>query len=40
MPGPALDLELRKSLIDKMSPPEILVHKLVTPDDVGKLFDM
>jgi len=40
MPGPALNLDLRKSLIDKMSLPDILVHKLVTPDDVEKLFDM
>jgi hypothetical protein len=40
MPGPALNLSLRKSLIDKTSPPDILVHKLVTPDDVEKLFDM
>jgi hypothetical protein len=40
MPGPALNLGLRKSLIDKTSPPDILVHKLVTPDDVEKLFDI
>ena len=40
MPGPALNLSLRKSFIDKTSPPDILVHKLVTPDDVEKLFDM
>ena len=40
MPGPALNLSLRKSLIDKTSPPDILVHKLVTPDDVEKMFDM
>ena len=40
MLGPALNLGLRKSLIEKMSPPNILVHKLVTPDDVEKLFDM
>jgi hypothetical protein len=40
MPGPALNLSLRKSLIDKTGPPDILVHKLVTPDDVEKLFDM
>jgi hypothetical protein len=40
MPGPALSLSLRKSLIHKTSPPVILVHKLVTPDDVEKLFDM
>jgi len=40
MPGPALNLSLRKSLIHKTSPPDILVHKLVTPDDVEMLFDM
>jgi hypothetical protein len=40
MPGWALNLSLRESLIHKTSPPDILVHKLVTPDDVDKLFDM
>jgi hypothetical protein len=40
MPGPAMNLGLRKSLIDKTRPPDILVHKLVTPDDVEKLFDI
>jgi len=36
MPGLALNLSLRKPLIDKTSPPDILV----TPDDVEKLFEM
>jgi hypothetical protein len=40
MPGPALNRSLRKSLIEKTSPPDISVHKLVTPDDVEKLFDI
>jgi len=40
MAGPALSLSLRKSLIDKTGLPDILVHKLVTLDDVEKLFDM
>ncbi|KAI0251644.1 fungal-specific transcription factor domain-containing protein [Lactifluus subvellereus] len=40
MPGPAQNLRLRKSLIDKTSVPDILVHKLVTPDDVDKLFEI
>jgi hypothetical protein len=40
LPGPSRDLALRKSLIDKISPPDILVHKLVTPEDVEKLFDI
>ena len=38
--GPAFDLSIRASLIENHSPPEILVHGLVTPDDVDKLFDM
>ncbi|OBZ72956.1 Protein priB [Grifola frondosa] len=37
-PGPAYDLKFRASLIQKDSPPEILIHGLVTPDDVEKLF--
>ncbi|KAI9508712.1 fungal-specific transcription factor domain-containing protein [Russula earlei] len=40
MPGPSMDLGLRKSLIDKTSPPDILVHRLVTPDDVERLFEI
>lgn len=40
MPSPALNLGLHKSSIEKTSPPDILVHKLMTPDDVEKLFDM
>ena len=40
MPGPSTNLALRKSLIEKTRPPDILVHKLVTPDDVEKLFEM
>lgn len=38
--GPAYDLNIRASLIENHSPPEIIVHGLVTPDDVDKLFDM
>jgi len=40
MPGPSSNLALRKSLIEKISPPDILVHGLVTPEDVEKLFDI
>jgi hypothetical protein len=40
MPGPATDLGIRATLIEQHSPPEILVHGLVTPEDVDKLFDM
>ncbi|KIY45806.1 hypothetical protein FISHEDRAFT_48653 [Fistulina hepatica ATCC 64428] len=40
MPGPATDLNLRATLIEQHSPPEILVHGLVTPEDVEKLFEM
>ncbi|KAF8264089.1 fungal-specific transcription factor domain-containing protein [Lactarius quietus] len=32
MPGPSSNLALRKSLIEKISPPDILVHGLVTPE--------
>lgn len=40
MPGPASDLNIRANLIEQHSPPEILVHGLVTPQDVEKLFDI
>ena len=38
--GPSSDLSKRMSLIDKTAPPDILVHGLVTPEDVEKLFQM
>jgi hypothetical protein len=38
--GPAYDLNRRAMLIEQHSPPEILVHGLVNPDDVQNLFDM
>ena len=31
---------MRASLINNQSPPDIVVHGLVTPEDVDKLFDM
>ncbi|KAF5376493.1 hypothetical protein D9615_008666 [Tricholomella constricta] len=40
MPGPATDLGIRATLIEQHSPPEILVHGLVTPEDVDKLFEI
>uniref|UniRef100_A0A0W0G6S0 Xylanolytic transcriptional activator regulatory domain-containing protein n=1 Tax=Moniliophthora roreri TaxID=221103 RepID=A0A0W0G6S0_MONRR len=40
MAGPATDLDIRATLIEQHSPPEILVHGLVTPDDVDRLFEM
>jgi hypothetical protein len=40
MPGPATDLRIRQRLLEQASPPEILLHGLVTPDDVDRLFDM
>ncbi|KAJ7577862.1 fungal-specific transcription factor domain-containing protein [Mycena floridula] len=40
MPGPATDLDIRAMLIEQHSPPEILVHGLVTPDDVDRLFEI
>ena len=38
--GPATDLGIRASLIEQHSPPEILIHGLVKPEDVEKLFEM
>ncbi len=38
--GPAYDLNIRANLIEQHSPPDILVHGLVTPEDVDKLFEM
>ena len=40
MPGPATNLQERKMLIERHSPPEILVHGLVNAEDVEKLFEM
>ncbi|KAF9039281.1 fungal-specific transcription factor domain-containing protein [Panaeolus papilionaceus] len=37
-PGPATDLGKRATLIEQHSPPEIIVHNLVRPEDVDKLF--
>ncbi|KAJ7027527.1 hypothetical protein C8F04DRAFT_965053 [Mycena alexandri] len=39
-PGPATDLGMRAQLIEQHSPPEILIHGLVVPEDVDKLFEM
>jgi hypothetical protein len=39
-PGPATDLGIRATLIEQHSAPEILVHGLVKPEDVEKLFEM
>ena len=40
MKGPASDLDVRKQLIERHSPPEILVHGLVNAEDVDHLFAM
>ncbi|KAF8187951.1 hypothetical protein K438DRAFT_1834414 [Mycena galopus ATCC 62051] len=40
MPGPATDLGMRAQLIEQHSPPEILIHGLIVPEDVDKLFEM
>ncbi|KAF8907042.1 hypothetical protein CPB84DRAFT_1878586 [Gymnopilus junonius] len=40
MPGPATDLDIRATLIEQHSAPEILVHGLVKPEDVEKLFQI
>jgi len=38
--GPANNLSIRKSLIEKHNPPDIVLHGLVTAGDVEKLFEM
>ncbi|KIM60279.1 hypothetical protein SCLCIDRAFT_1217063 [Scleroderma citrinum Foug A] len=40
MPGPANNLSIRKSLIEKHNPPDIVLHGLVTAGDVEKLFEI
>ncbi|KAM6499620.1 hypothetical protein JOM56_005128 [Amanita muscaria] len=40
MPGPATDLDARAQLIEQHSPPEIVLHGLVTPGDVEELFQL
>ncbi|KAH7886528.1 fungal-specific transcription factor domain-containing protein [Phlebopus sp. FC_14] len=40
MPGPANNLNIRKNLIEQHSPPDIVLHGLVTPADVDKLFEI
>lgn len=40
MPSPAPNLGICKLLTDETILPSILVHKIVTPDDVEKLFSM
>jgi hypothetical protein len=40
MPGPATDLDARAMLIEQHSPPEIVLHGLVTPEDVDRLFEI
>ncbi|KAF7361496.1 hypothetical protein MSAN_01183000 [Mycena sanguinolenta] len=39
-PGPATNLGMRAQLIEQHSPPEILIHGLVVPEDVEKLFEI
>lgn len=39
-PGPATDLGLRRVMVERTMPPDILVHGLVTPEDVEELFKM
>ena len=38
--GPAFNLGMRATMLDSISPPEILVHDMATPDDVDKLLNM
>ncbi|EIW74294.1 hypothetical protein CONPUDRAFT_67760 [Coniophora puteana RWD-64-598 SS2] len=37
-PGPATNLSARRHLIEQNAPPDIVVHGLVTPEDVDRLF--
>ncbi|KAJ7063571.1 hypothetical protein C8F01DRAFT_985730 [Mycena amicta] len=39
-PGPATNLQMRAQLIQQQSPPEIVMHGLVAPEDVDKLFEL
>ncbi|KAF7290709.1 hypothetical protein MIND_01311600 [Mycena indigotica] len=39
-PGPTTDLKKRAQLIHQHSPPQILMHGLVTSEDVEKLFEI
>ncbi|KAF7305162.1 hypothetical protein MKEN_01231400 [Mycena kentingensis (nom. inval.)] len=39
-PGPSTDLSMRAQLIEQHSPPEILIHGLVVPEDVDRLFEI
>ncbi|KAF7329166.1 hypothetical protein MKEN_00177200 [Mycena kentingensis (nom. inval.)] len=39
-PGPSTDLNKRTQLIQAHSPPEIVLHGLVTPEDVEELFEI
>lgn len=38
--GPATNLALRRVIVERTMTPDILVHGLVTPSDVEKLFEM
>lgn len=39
-PGPQANLQLRRLIVERQSPPDILLSGLVTPDDVTVLFEM
>ncbi|KAI0033222.1 hypothetical protein K488DRAFT_48169 [Vararia minispora EC-137] len=40
VPGPSFDLRERMRMIDKTAPPDLLVHGIVTPDEVDNLFQI
>ncbi|KAJ7140810.1 hypothetical protein C8R44DRAFT_846820 [Mycena epipterygia] len=40
MPRPGTDLGMRAQLIEQRNPPEILIHGLVVPENVDKLFEI
>ena len=39
-PGPQTNLQLRRLIVERQAAPEILLSGLVTPEDVGALFEM
>ncbi len=38
--GPQANLQLRRLIVERQSPPDILLSGLITPDDVTALFEM
>ncbi|RPD77310.1 hypothetical protein L226DRAFT_459877 [Lentinus tigrinus ALCF2SS1-7] len=40
LPGPQNNLQLRRLIVERQSPPDILLSGLITPDDVTVLFEI